>query len=186
MKRKVESVRRVLRIPGSGFWKKSGKSRYPGISPDPAGAWSCYTWWCLSTQGARSRTQRSEQRPSCCQRCDPSQTFSRTWRVVSRLTKIDNLPMRRKIVEGAKPMRSNPNEVHNQTQGNEANNAIFMKSKNKQLDGINQSILSPHLQPSKHNPASCSTWKLMIGIKAITLSKQSMHQGIRHWSIRCP
>ena len=37
--------------------------------------------------------------------------------------------------------------------------AIFMKSNNKQLDGINQSILSAHLQPSKHNPASCSTWK---------------------------
>ena len=73
------------------------------------GHWSP-TWWCRAGRGGRSPRQRWELRPSCCPRCVQWQTFFQDY--ISKCFMFgslrENLPIRRNIVDGAKPIKRRP------------------------------------------------------------------------------
>ena len=91
------------------IWRIRGCSR----------SWWGY-WWCPSTRGGRSQTQRWGLTPCCCQSCDQWQTYSILGVSVfcsescfhnfryTRKVGDKNLPIRRNVVDGAKPIKSRP------------------------------------------------------------------------------
>ena len=73
------------------------------------GHWSP-TWWCRAGRGGRSPRQRWELRPSCCPRCVQWQTFFQDYlsKCFTFGSLRENLPIRRNIVDGEKPIKRRP------------------------------------------------------------------------------